>query len=106
MTTPKSSDDVLRELNDLAKAQGRFLGKAFWEIPRQSGSIVDVPLTTEAEERIRRLDARIACLKRQRAAGRGPEGHQEGSSEVPDLGTAPPSAAPTDVPPAEQCSGH
>jgi hypothetical protein len=30
MNTPKSSDDVMRDLNDLAKAQGRYLGKAFW----------------------------------------------------------------------------
>jgi len=82
MNTPKSSDDVLREMNDLAKAQGRYLDKAFWEVPRQSGSIVDVPLTPEAEERIRRLDARIARLKQQRAAGRGPKRQQEDCSEV------------------------
>jgi len=82
MNTPKSSDDVLREMNDLAKAQGRFLDKAFWEIARQPGSIVDVPLSPEAEERIRRLDERIARLKEQRAAGRGAKRQQEDCSEV------------------------
>jgi hypothetical protein len=106
MNTPKSSDDVMRELNDLARAQGRYLGKAFWEIPRHPGSILDVPLTPEAEERIRRLDARIARLKRQRAAGPGPEGQQEGRSQVQDLASASPPSAPTAGPPAEQPSEH
>jgi hypothetical protein len=63
MSTPKSSDEVMRKLNDLAKAQGRYLDKCFWEIPRQPGSILDVPLTPEAEERIRRLDATIERLR-------------------------------------------
>jgi hypothetical protein len=47
MNTSKTSDDVLQEMNDLARAQGRYLDKAFWEIPRQPGSIADVPLTPE-----------------------------------------------------------
>lgn len=72
MNTPKSSDEVLQEMNDLAKNQGRYLDKAFWEIPRQPGSLLDVPLTPEAEERIRRLDAKIARLKQQRASGPRP----------------------------------
>jgi hypothetical protein len=62
----------MRDLNDLAKAQGRFLDQAFGQIPRKPGSILDVPLTPEAEERIRHLVATIARLKRQRAAGQGP----------------------------------
>jgi hypothetical protein len=82
MNTAKSSDDVLRDMNDLAKAQGRYLDKVFWEIPRQPGSILDVPLTPEAEERIRRLDARIARLKLQRAASSDAEGRQECRPEV------------------------
>jgi hypothetical protein len=81
MNTPKTSDDVLQEMNDLAKAQGRYLDKAFWEIPRQPGSIADVPLTPEAEERIRRLDEKIARLKQQQAA-RSPESQQNGCSEA------------------------
>ena len=106
MNTPKSSDDVMQDLNELAKAQGRYLGQAFWEIPRQPGSILDVPLTPEAEERIRRLDATIARLKRQRAAGRGPEGEEEARSEIPDHATGSPPSAPADTPPAEQQSEH
>ena len=105
MSTAKSSEDVMRELNDLAKAQGRYLGKAFWEIPRQPGSILDVPLTPEAEERIRRLDATIARLKQQRARGGVPEGQQEVRPRVQELAPAPPITAPRDVPTAEQSSG-
>ncbi len=45
MSTPRSIDDVMNEMNDWAKAQGKYLGQAFWEIPRQSGSILDVPET-------------------------------------------------------------
>jgi hypothetical protein len=106
MSTPKSSDDVMRDLNELARAQGRHLGQAFWEIPRQPGSIVDVPLTPEAEERIRRLDARIARLKRERVPARDPEGQEEGRAEVSGPATASPPLAPTDVPPAGQRSGR
>jgi hypothetical protein len=106
MNTPKSSDDVMQDLNELAKAQGRYLVQAFWEIPREPGSIVDVPVTPEAEERIRRLDATIARLKRQRAADQGRAGKQEDRSEGRDLATGSPSSAPTDTRPAEQPSGH
>jgi hypothetical protein len=106
MNTPKSSDDVMRELNELAQAQGRYLGLAFWEIPREPGSIVDVPVTPEAEERIRRLDARIARLKRQRAADRGPEGQRAGRSNARDLTSASPFSEPSDAPPAEEPLGH
>jgi hypothetical protein len=105
MNTPKSSDDVMRELNELAKTQGRYLGKAFWEIPRQPGSMLDVPLTPEAEERIRRLDATIARLKQQRAPGPVPEGQQQVCANVQNGATAPPLSTARDVPPAEQPSG-
>jgi len=47
--------DIMRDMNDLAKAQGRTLGKAFWEIPPQPGSILDVPETAESRERVARL---------------------------------------------------
>jgi hypothetical protein len=50
-TTLRSIDDIMRDMNDLAKAQGRYLGKAFWEIPPQPGAILDVPETAESRER-------------------------------------------------------
>ena len=58
MKTPRSIDDIIREMNDLAKAQGRYLGKAFWEIPPQPGSLLDVPETPQSQERVARLRAR------------------------------------------------
>ncbi len=58
MSTLRSIDEIMNEMNDQAKAQGRYLGKAFWEITRQPGSILDVPVTTESRERIARLRAR------------------------------------------------
>jgi hypothetical protein len=64
MSTEKSIDDIMNEMNDRAKAEGRYLGKAFWEIPRQEGSILDVPLTPEAEQRIAALRARIEKRKK------------------------------------------
>jgi hypothetical protein len=71
MMTPRSTDAILKEMNDLAKAQGRHLGKAFWEVPPQPGSILDVPETPESGERIARLCARR--LAREQAAGRKSE---------------------------------
>jgi hypothetical protein len=58
MTTPRSIDDIMKEMNDLAKAQGRHLGKPFWEIPPQPGSILDAPDTPESQRRVARLRAR------------------------------------------------
>ena len=54
----RSIEDIIREMNDLAKAQGRYLGKAFWEIPAQPGSLLDATETPESQERIARLRAR------------------------------------------------
>jgi hypothetical protein len=70
MKTLRSIDDIMRDMNDLAKAQGRYLGKAFWEIPPQPGSILDVPETAESRERVARLRARR--LARSQAANRTP----------------------------------
>ena len=58
MNTPNSIDEIMNEMNDWAKAEGRYLGKAFWEIPSQTGSILDVTLTSEAEQRLAALRAR------------------------------------------------
>lgn len=65
MNTPKTSDEVMQSLNDQAKAQGRFLADDPWNVERASRSILDVPLTPEAQERIRRLDERLRQLRQQ-----------------------------------------
>ena len=54
----KSIDEIMNEMNDQAKAEGRYLGMTFWEIPRTQGSILDVPSTPEAEQRVAALRAR------------------------------------------------
>ena len=54
----KSIDEIMNEMNDQAKAEGRYLGMAFWEIPRAQGSILDVSSTPEAEKRLAALRAR------------------------------------------------
>ena len=64
MNTPRSINEIMNEMNDQAKADGRYLGKAFWEIPRQPGSILDVQETPESRERIPRLRARRLARKR------------------------------------------
>ena len=53
----KSIDEIMNEMNDQAKAEGRYLGMAFWEIPRAQGSILDVSSTPEAEKRLAALRA-------------------------------------------------
>src|SRR5438552_12635868 len=64
MTTERTIDDVIHERkimdewNAKAKAEGRYLDTDPWEIPRQPGSILDVPETPESRERIARLRAR------------------------------------------------
>jgi hypothetical protein len=67
MSTTKTSDEVLREMNDRARAAGRYLGKAFWEIPSQAESILEVPSTGEAQQRLAALRAR----RRQRRQNAG-----------------------------------
>ncbi len=68
MNTAKTSDDVMREMNDLARRLGRLPAKHPWEIEPTPGSLLYVPLTPEAEERIRHLDAIIARLEREKVA--------------------------------------
>jgi hypothetical protein len=71
MNTSSSIDEILNEMNDRAKVEGRYLGKAFWEIPSQPNSILAVPLTPEAELRIAALRARR--LQRRQKAAEEPE---------------------------------
>jgi hypothetical protein len=39
----KTNDEVMKEMNDLAKSQNRYLDKSFWEIPRSKEPLVDKP---------------------------------------------------------------
>jgi hypothetical protein len=65
MSTLTSNDEIMKRMNDRAKAEGRYLGMAFWEIPREEGSILDVPTTPEAEARIAGMRAeRIESRKK------------------------------------------
>jgi hypothetical protein len=58
MNTPASIDMIMNEMNDWAKADGRYLGKAFWEVPPVTESILNAPSTPEAELRLAGLRAR------------------------------------------------
>jgi len=69
MNTEKSVREIVEEWNAKAKAKGVLLEQDPWSVPvLYHGSILDVPVTPEAEERIRRLDALIARLERENAA--------------------------------------
>ena len=61
MNPAKTSDDVMRNLKDLAKKLGRQPSKDSQGV--LLGSLLDVPVTPEEEARIRRLDAIIARLE-------------------------------------------
>jgi hypothetical protein len=58
MNTPRTIDDVMRDMNAWAMAQGIALDRDPWSIPPAEESILDVPLTPEAQARIARLQAR------------------------------------------------
>jgi hypothetical protein len=66
MNNSNNIDEIMDEMNDWAKAEGRYLGKAFWEIPPLAESILEVPLSPEAERRLAVLRARR--LKRRKGA--------------------------------------
>ncbi len=92
MNPSNSIDNIVKEMNDWAKAEGRYLGKAFWEIPAQAGSILDVPLTPEAQQRLDALRAR-RLQRRKMAAGQAesvlpPQDAQEDHHEKPTEGIA------------------
>jgi hypothetical protein len=75
MNTPRTIDDVMRDMNAWAMAEGIALDRDPWSIPPAEGSILDVPLTPEAEARIARLRARR--LARAEAAKFASEQSQE-----------------------------
>lgn len=58
MNTPRTIDDVMRDMNAWAIAEGIALDRDPWSISPVQGSIFDVPPTPEAEARIARLRAR------------------------------------------------
>ena len=73
MNPSSSTDKIVKDMNDWAKAEGRYLGKAFWEIPSQPGSILDVPSTPEEDRRLaalraRRLQRRTRAVKQSEPA--------------------------------------
>ncbi len=67
-----SNDEIMKRMNDRAKAEGRYLGMAFWEIPREEGSILDVPMTPEAEARLAALRAERIERRKKKAAESDP----------------------------------
>ena len=68
MNTPKTSDDVMREMNELARRMGRYPAKPSREIEPLPGSILDVLLTPAAKERIHRLDDILERLQQEQEA--------------------------------------
>jgi hypothetical protein len=69
MNTEKSAREIIEEWNGKAKARGELIEQDPWSLPvLYHGSILDVPVTTEAEERIRQLDALIARLEQENTA--------------------------------------
>jgi hypothetical protein len=58
MNTPRTIDEVMRDMNAWAMAEGIALDGDPWSIPPAEGSILDVSPTAETEARIGRLRAR------------------------------------------------
>jgi hypothetical protein len=75
MNTPRTIDEVMRDMNAWAMAAGIALGTDPWSIPPAEGSILDVSSTPEAEARIGRLRARR--LARAESAKRAAEETRE-----------------------------
>ena len=80
MTNEPSIDELADEFNAQAKTEGRYDGRAFWEVPATPGSILDVPETPESQARIASLRNRIAELNQE--ARKGSESVQEIRQEV------------------------
>ncbi len=58
MNTPRTIDDVMRDMNAWARAAGIALDRDPWSIPPAEGSLLDIPPTPEAAARIAHLRAR------------------------------------------------
>jgi hypothetical protein len=72
MTNERSIDELLDEFNAQAKAEGRYDGRAFWEVPARPGSVLDVPETPESQARVASLRKRITELNEEATKGSGP----------------------------------
>jgi hypothetical protein len=91
MNTDKPIRQIVAEWNARAKAEGRLLEQDPWALPPlYEGSVLDVPLTPEAEERIRHLDALLAGLEQEKPAAATDE-PDDRHSRVEAI-TAPPTA--------------
>ena len=90
MTNERSIDELVDEFNAQARAEGRYDGRAFWEVPPRPGSVLDVPETPESQARIASLRKRIAELNEEATKGSGPvqeilqQAHPIGTQPLPD----------------------
>lgn len=80
MNTPRTIDEIMRDMNAWAMAEGIALGVDPWSIPPIEGSILDNPPTPEAEARIARLRARR--LARAESAKRASEQAREAQDKA------------------------
>ena len=80
MNTAKPIDDIMNEMNEWAKAESRYLGRAFWQIASEPCSILDVVSTPEAEQRLASLRAR-RLGRRKEAAGHKPASLPQDAAE-------------------------
>jgi hypothetical protein len=80
MNAPRTIDEVMRDMNAWAVAEGIALDGDPWSIPSADGSILDVSPTPEAEARIARLRARR--LARAEYAKRASEQAREAQGKV------------------------
>ena len=91
MNNERSIDELVDEFNAQARAEGRYDGRAFWEVPPRPGSVLDVPETPESQARIASLRKRIAELNEEATKGSGPvqevlqpASHPIGAQPLPD----------------------
>lgn len=88
--TIENPRDLAEEFNARAKAEGRYLDKDFWDIPRQPGSVFDIPETEKSKADLAWFRARR--LERQRAVADEVEDVRVRTHAIVPL-NAPPSAA-------------
>ena len=84
MTNERSINELVDEFNALAKSEGRYDGRAFWEVPATPGSILDVSDTSESQARIAALRKQIAELNQEatKESDSVPEARQEASHPI------------------------